>query len=87
MLVEKTNSAKHFVAAVVIHSNEAKHSGSNWGTNSFKLSHYNYKMKSGIEFMMSSRQSSGNLTDGTVGLTINNMVNMYAGIQLNSRLA
>ena len=87
MLVEKTKSGKHFVATVVIHSNEAKHSGSNGGTNSFKLSHYNYKMKSGIEFMMSSRQSSGNLTDGMVGLTINNMVNMHAGIQLNSRLA
>jgi len=37
--------------------------------------------------MVSSRQPTGNLTDGMVGLTINDMVNMHAGIQLNSRLA
>ena len=37
--------------------------------------------------MMSSRQSSGNLTDGMVGLTISNMVNIHTGKQLNSRLA
>ena len=44
-------------------------------------------MKSGIELMMSIRQSSGNLTDGMVGLTISDKVNMHTGIQLNSRLA
>ncbi len=37
--------------------------------------------------MMSSRQSSGNLTDGMVGLTISDMVNMHTCIRLNSQLA
>ena len=40
----------------------------------------NFDMKSGIELMMSNRQSSGNLTDGIVGLTISDMINMHTYI-------